>query len=59
MLARMIVSLLLLIIGMLYAGFPYAIQLIPILPSLGFEELLLQFLGVVLLIIGLIVALMH
>ncbi len=59
MLARIIISLLLLIVGMLYATIPFSIQLLPMLPMLGFEELMLQIVGVLLLIIGIVVALMH
>ena len=59
MIARMIISLVLLIIGMLYAAIPFSIQLLPFLPVFGLEELMLQITGVFLLIIGLVIALMR
>lgn len=56
---KIVVSLIFLIIGMLYATIPFSIQLLPMLPTFGFEELMLQFAGVILLIIGIAIALMH
>ena len=59
MITKMLVSLLLLIIGMLYAAIPFSIQLFTMLPTFGLEELMLQIAGVLLLIIGIVIALMN